>query len=69
LLTRINGALAKLGEDCVLGAQAEVGELLLAAGGGSSTMPHKQNPVQAETLLALFQLSAALDGAMTQALP
>ncbi|MCP4335807.1 MAG: adenylosuccinate lyase family protein [Gammaproteobacteria bacterium] len=68
LLTRINGALAKLGEDCVLGAQAEVGELVLAAGGGSSTMPHKQNPVQAEALLGLFQLSAALDGAMTQAL-
>jgi len=52
----------------VLGAQAEVGELLLASGGGSSTMPHKQNPVQAEALLGLFQLSAALDGAMTQAL-
>jgi 3-carboxy-cis,cis-muconate cycloisomerase len=68
LLTRINGALAKLGEDCVLGAQAEVGELLMASGGGSSTMPQKQNPVQAEALLGLFQLAAALDGAMTQAL-
>jgi 3-carboxy-cis,cis-muconate cycloisomerase len=68
VLTRINGALAKLGEDCMLGAQAEVGELVLAAGGGSSTMPQKQNPVQAETLVSLFQLAAALDGAMTQAL-
>jgi len=68
VLTRINGALAKLGEDCILGAQAEVGELALAAGGGSSTMPQKQNPVQAEALLSLFQLAAALDGAMTQAL-
>ena len=37
-------ALAKLGEDCMLGAQAEVGELILAAGGGSSTMPQKQQP-------------------------
>jgi len=68
LLTRINGGLAKLGEDCILGAQDEVGELILAAGGGSSTMPQKQNPVQAEALVRLFQLAAALDGAMTQAL-
>jgi 3-carboxy-cis,cis-muconate cycloisomerase len=68
VLTRINGALAKLGEDCILGAQAEVGELALAAGGGSSTMPQKQNPVQAEALLSLFQLATALDGAMSQAL-
>ena len=68
VLTRINAALAKLGEDCMLGAQAEVGELILAAGGGSSTMPQKQNPVQAEVLVSLFQLAAALDGAMTQAL-
>jgi 3-carboxy-cis,cis-muconate cycloisomerase len=68
LLTRINGALAKLGEDCMLGSQAEIGELVLAGGGASSTMPQKQNPVQAETLLSLFQLAAALDGAMTQAL-
>jgi len=68
LLTRINAALAKLGEDCMLGAQAEVGELILASGGGSSTLPQKQNPVQAETLVSLFHLGAALDGAMTQAL-
>jgi 3-carboxy-cis,cis-muconate cycloisomerase len=68
LLTRINAALARLGEDCVFGSQAEVGELVLMSGGGSSTMPNKQNPVQAETLISLFQLCAALDGAMTQAL-
>ena len=68
LLTRISAALAKLGEDCMLGSQAEVGELILAPGGGSSTMPQKQNPVQAEVLVSLFHLAAALDGAMTQAL-
>ena len=36
LLTRINAALAKLAEDCMQGAQAEVAELTLAATGGSS---------------------------------
>lgn len=68
LLTRINAALAKLAEDCMQGAQAEVAELTLAATGGSSTMPQKQNPVQAETLVSLFQLSLSLDSAMNQAL-
>jgi len=68
LLTRICAALARIAEDCLLGGAPEVGELHLAGGGGSSTMPHKQNPVQAETLASLFQLAAALDGAMTRAL-
>lgn len=68
LLTRVNGALAKLGEDCLLGSGDEVGELALASGGGSSTMPQKQNPVQAEALVSLFHLAVALDGAMLQAL-
>jgi 3-carboxy-cis,cis-muconate cycloisomerase len=68
LLTRIGATLAKMAEDCMLAAQAEVGELALAAGGGSSTLPHKRNPVQAETLVSLFQLTAALDGAMAQAM-
>ncbi|MDH3218931.1 MAG: lyase family protein [Gammaproteobacteria bacterium] len=68
LLTRINGALARMGEDCVLAAQDEVGELKLPQGAGSSTMPHKNNPITAETLVSLFQLSVALDGAMQQAL-
>ena len=68
VLTRVCGALARLGEDCLLGSQAEVGELLLASGGASSTMPHKCNPVQAETLLGLFQFVSALDGALTHAL-
>lgn len=68
LLTRISGALAKIAEDCLFMAAPEVGELKLGGGGGSSTMPHKQNPVQAETILGLFDVTAALDTAMTRAL-
>jgi len=68
LLTRIGATLAKMAEDCMLAAQAEVGELALAAGGGSSTLPQKRNPLQAEVVVSLFQLAAALDGAMAQAL-
>jgi 3-carboxy-cis,cis-muconate cycloisomerase len=68
LLTRINGSLAKMAEDCILATQPEVAELGLGQGGGSSTMPHKNNPVVAETLVSLFQLSAAMDGLMTRAM-
>lgn len=67
-MTRVAAALARIAEDCLLAAAPEIGEIVLPAGGGSSTMPHKRNPVQAETLASLFQLAAALDGAMTQAM-
>nr|WP_025029609.1 lyase family protein [Nitratireductor aquibiodomus] len=57
-----------MGQDIVLAAQSEVGEVELAAGGGSSAMPHKKNPVAAETLVALARFNAALVGGMHQAL-
>jgi 3-carboxy-cis,cis-muconate cycloisomerase len=69
LLTRINGSLAKMAEDIILATQPEVAELRLKQGGGSSTMPQKNNPVVAETLVSLFRLSAAMEGLMTQAMP
>ena len=39
------GFLSKIALDIVLLAQTEVGEVRELDGGGSSTMPHKQNPV------------------------
>ncbi|GAA4702182.1 3-carboxy-cis,cis-muconate cycloisomerase [Phytohabitans rumicis] len=41
------GAVAKVARDVVLYAQTEVGELAEGKPGGSSTLPHKQNPVAA----------------------
>jgi 3-carboxy-cis,cis-muconate cycloisomerase len=41
------GAIAKTAGDVVLLAQTEVGEVSEAAPGGSSSMPHKRNPVAA----------------------
>ncbi|MBK1697548.1 lyase family protein [Rhodovibrio salinarum] len=55
---RISGALGKLGQDVAHGCQVEVGELQLAGAGGSSTMPNKQNPVAAETLVTLARHAA-----------
>jgi 3-carboxy-cis,cis-muconate cycloisomerase len=46
------GALSKIALDVILMAQTEVGEAAEATGGGSSAMPHKQNPVAATLVRA-----------------
>jgi 3-carboxy-cis,cis-muconate cycloisomerase len=46
------GAAGKVATDVVLLAQTEVGEVHEAAPGGSSSLPHKQNPVAAVTARA-----------------
>jgi len=56
LLDAAGGACAKIGLDVVLLAQTEVGEVREAAGGGSSTMPQKRNPVRAVRARACARL-------------
>jgi 3-carboxy-cis,cis-muconate cycloisomerase len=68
LLTRVSGSIAKLAEDCIMLTRTEVGELVVTQGGGSSTMPQKSNPVIAETIISLFQISTAMEGLMTRAI-
>lgn len=68
LFSMIAGSLGKFGQDVALGVQTEVGEIRLASGGGSSAMPHKSNPVKAETLVALARFNATLASGMHQAL-
>lgn len=67
-LSLLTGVLGKLGQDVALMAQSEVGEVKLASGGGSSAMPHKVNPVGAETLVALARFNATLVSAMHHSL-
>lgn len=67
-LSQVSGALGKIGQDLVLMAQNEVGEAVLAAGGLSSAMAHKRNPVLAETLVTLARLNAGQLASMHQAL-
>jgi len=53
----VAGTLGKIGRDVILLAQSEIGEVREGTGeraGGSSTMPHKRNPV-----LAAFAIAAA----------
>ena len=61
-LSLITGSLGKMGQDLVLLSQSEVGEVGFGGGGGSSTMPQKQNPVLAETLVTLARHNAGLLG-------
>ncbi|UVF17527.1 3-carboxy-cis,cis-muconate cycloisomerase [Microvirga terrae] len=67
-LSLLTGTLGKLGQDVALMAQNEVGEVKLAAGGGSSAMAHKSNPVPAEVLVALARFNAGMLGTLHQAL-
>jgi 3-carboxy-cis,cis-muconate cycloisomerase len=65
------GAAGKVALDVVLLASTEVGEVTEAAGrGGSSTLPHKRNPVGAVTVSACARrvtaLAPVLLGAMAQ---
>jgi len=67
-LSLVTGSLGKTGQDIALLAQTEVGEIKLASGGTSSAMPHKVNPVQAETLVTLARFNATLVSGMHHAL-
>ncbi|MBR7654171.1 3-carboxy-cis,cis-muconate cycloisomerase [Brucella oryzae] len=67
LLSLITGTLGKFGQDIAL--LAELGaELSFTGGGGSSAMPHKQNPVAAETLVSLARFNAVQMGGLHQAM-
>lgn len=65
-LALTTGALGKMAEDWLRMAQTEVGELRFSNGGGSSTMPQKCNPVNAEIVVAMARQNAGLAGQMQQ---
>jgi 3-carboxy-cis,cis-muconate cycloisomerase len=64
-LALITGSLGKFGQD--VGLMAQEGQLALT-GGSSSSMPHKQNPVAAEVLVALARFGAAQAGCLQNAM-
>ena len=63
-LAGVLGSLGKLGEDMLILTQSGVGEVRLSAGGGSSTMPQKVNPVLPSVLVALARHGATLAGGL-----
>ncbi|MFK0294960.1 3-carboxy-cis,cis-muconate cycloisomerase [Streptomyces sp. NPDC090442] len=54
------GALGKMAADVLVLSRTEVGEVSEGAGGGSSAMPHKANPVRATLLAAAARRAPAL---------
>jgi 3-carboxy-cis,cis-muconate cycloisomerase len=67
-LAGITGSLGKLGQDVALMSQDEIAEIELSGGGTSSSMPHKNNPIAAEVLVALARFNAIQISAMHQAM-
>lgn len=67
-LSLITGGLGKLGADLILLGQSEIGELRAGTGGGSSTMPQKSNPVEAEALVSLARMNAGAVATLHHAL-
>ncbi|WP_102227043.1 3-carboxy-cis,cis-muconate cycloisomerase [Acidimangrovimonas sediminis] len=67
-LSLITGSLGKMGQDVALMAQQGIGTIAMSGGGGSSAMPHKQNPVAAELLVTLARFNAVQVSAMHHAL-
>jgi 3-carboxy-cis,cis-muconate cycloisomerase len=66
-LSLVTGTLGKFGQDIALMALAG-NEIRLSGGGGSSAMPHKQNPVAAEALVASARFNAVQASGMHHAL-
>ncbi|APU31962.1 3-carboxy-cis,cis-muconate cycloisomerase [Ectopseudomonas alcaliphila JAB1] len=72
LLGLIAGSLGKLGRDLSLLMQTEAGEVFEPAApgkGGSSTMPHKRNPVGAAVLIGAATRAPGLVATMFAAMP
>jgi 3-carboxy-cis,cis-muconate cycloisomerase len=68
----LTGTLGKIARDISLHAQTEIGELIEPAGpgrGGSSTMPHKRNPVTCAIVLAASTRVPGLLGTVLSAMP
>jgi 3-carboxy-cis,cis-muconate cycloisomerase len=68
LLSLVTGSLGKMGQDIVLMSLQGVEEITISGGGGSSAMPHKQNPVAAELLVTLARFNATQVSAMHHAM-
>lgn len=64
-LEQVTTALAKIGKDLSLSARGEIAEISAGPSGGSSAMPHKNNPVVAEFLQSIQLLAQALGAGLT----
>jgi len=67
-LSMVTGSLGKMARDLIQMTQSEVAEVRPGAGGGSSTMPQKSNPVACEVIVTAAHQNASLVPAMHHAM-
>jgi len=68
-LAMLTGTLGKMGADILVMSQSEINEVIENTDGGkSSAMPHKNNPVLSEALIALARINANLQSQQLQSL-
>ena len=67
-LSLVAGVVQKIALDIILLSQTEVGEVAEATGGGSSTLPHKRNPVGSVLSSACARRVPALAGTLQEAM-
>lgn len=65
-LAQLTSALGKMGQDMALMAQNEMADIRFSASGTSSAMPHKQNPIKPEAMVALARFNAGQMGLIHQ---
>ncbi|MFJ9175084.1 3-carboxy-cis,cis-muconate cycloisomerase [Streptomyces sp. NPDC102360] len=63
------GALGKIAADVLVLSRTEIGEVAEGAGGGSSVMPHKANPVRSTLVAAAARRAPALAATLYASLP
>jgi 3-carboxy-cis,cis-muconate cycloisomerase len=63
----LNQALGKFAQDILIHSQSTLKSVQIGATGGSSTMPQKENPVQASTIVALANQAVGLQTTLTLA--
>ncbi len=68
VLTSITSILAKFGHDVMTMSQSEVGEIKIKISGSSSAMPHKNNPIIAEKLIAFSEINLALNSIISSSM-
>ncbi|MEM5585884.1 lyase family protein [Roseibium sp. AS2] len=66
-LQQLGAGLAKMAGDLVLLGRSEIGEVQCGTGGGSSTMPQKNNPIQPEAIVTLARIATAAQAGLAAA--
>lgn len=63
----LTGSIAKIANDIIFLSASGINELTIKGGGGSSTMPQKNNPVLAEAIIALAKTNIDLSSSLMSA--